>query len=249
LNDPQINDRLALLAKNYAAENNPNATHVAALAVALGVQDIEIARIAATVTPTATLKPTPTATSTPTLTVIPSATLSPTTPTRTPTRRPTATRTPAPIAGPQWIPAFPTEWPGGVKYEPVYVASGQKFWHLVKAQYCDDNDDRNDCPNLPGGSTGTGIYIMLRDAGGGRTSAPLKVTKPDGSRATESDIGPEKSSADMCNCNYTYLANDWRVQVDGASSDTVSGMGLYSVRMKLPQAHVRYFLTFQLMTR
>lgn len=209
----------------------------------------------ATATATRSRTPTARATSTRTPTSSPSKTPTSSGPAIAPTTRPPATATTAspanPIAGTLWIPS-PTqsEWPGGLNFQPANVPVGQKFWHLVRGLYCDDRDQRNDCPNRPGGETGTGIYIMLLNASGGRATAPLLVTKDDGSLATVNDIGPEKSADDPCNCNYSYLANSWQIRIGGATySDMVSGLGLYSVRMKLPQAHVRYFLTFQLLTR
>lgn len=258
LNDPKINDRLATLTKKYNTQKNPDAANLALLAVALGNTDRQIALIATTPTPTATntATPTDTPTITPTFTATPETpTLTPTstmTPTRTATRRPVATATlkPAPIAPTAWLPSFPGEWPPGAKFEPVNVAPGQKYWHLARALYCDDRDTRNDCPNLPGGDTGTNIYVMLIGAGGWRESSPLKIIKDDGSIATVDDLGPEKPANDMCNCNYSFIANHWPVMVGGAyPSDKISGLGLYSVRMKIQNAHTRYYLTFQLVTK
>jgi hypothetical protein len=260
LRDPKIADRVAALAKQSNAKKQSDAINLAILAIALGNTDSQIALIAATSTPTATHTATPTETATPTLvplvtpTLEPTATMTPTvsTPTRTATRRPVATATPKPaaIAPTIWLPPFPGEWPPGAKFEPVNVAPGQKYWHLARALYCDDRDTRNDCPNLPGGDTGTNIYVMLIGAGGWRESAPLKVVKDDGSLATVDDLGPEKSADDMCRCNYSFIANHWPIQVGGAyPSDKISGLGLYSVRMKIQNAHTRYYLTFQLVTK
>jgi hypothetical protein len=254
LKDNRVNERVAALAKKYAAQNDPASVWLAALAEDLGITGPELAAIARTATPTPTNTALPTATPTITLTPTRTPTLTSTatiTPTRTPTRRATATRTPAPVSiATQWLPSFPGEWPGGVSVTWANVAPGQKYWHLVKALYCDDHDTRNDCPNLPGGDTGTGIYVTLLAENGTRTSAPLLVTKDNGNVATVDDIGPEKSPTDMCNCNYSFLANQWPIQVGGGQpSDKIGGMGLYSVRMQLKQAHTRYFLTFQLVTR
>jgi hypothetical protein len=254
LHDPRINDRLAALAKEYAQAGKTYAPYVAALAVALGSTDSQVALIATTATPTITNTPTPTATSTPTLTPVPTETNAPTpTFTRTPitprpTTRPrsTATPKPAPVAGTNWIPPYPAEWPGDVKFTPASAAPGQKYWHLIKALYCDTNDTRNDCPNLPGGGIGTGIYVALIDSSGARASGvPLLVTKPDGKQ----DFLEEKSAGDMCDCNYAFEANGFPIQVGGAPSDTISGLALYSVKAGLGNYHVRYFLTFQLVTR
>ena len=254
LHDSKIDSRIAGLAKQSATQSKPYAAQLAAFAVALGSTDTEIALIATTATPTATDTPIPTDTSTPTLTPIATPTLTPTAtlvPTHTPTRRPRATATPqpAPVAGTNWLPSFPDGWPGGAKFVPVSVAPGQKYWHLVKALYCDQEDTRNDCPNLPGGGKGTSIYVMLISASGARTSSPLIVIKTNGSRAGEDDIGPEKSASDMCDCNYTWEADGSTIQVDGAPSDKISGLSLYSVAYKRDRFHVRYFLTFQSVTR
>jgi hypothetical protein len=267
LNDPNIEDRVAEFARWLGGESDPSAGPVAALAIALGSSDQEVARLVPTASPTraptltrtplptwtrpVTQTPTGTSTAGPTSRASPSRALT-RTPTRTP--RPAATVTLKPpaapaVAGPVWIPSFPGEWPGGANYKPVSVSPGQKFWHLVRAQYCDDRDERNDCPNLPGGDIGTSIYVTLLDSAGNRTSGSLIVKKEDGSLATVDDLGPEKSPSDPCNCNYAFLANQWPIQVAGAPSDTVSGLGLYSVRMRRPQAHTRYYLTFKLLTR
>lgn len=245
LHDSKINGRVAALAKKYAAESQPFAAQVAALAIALGSTDNAIALIATTATPTITDTPLPTETGVPTLVPTATPTITPTatiTPTRTPTRRPRATATPAPapIAATNWIPAYPTGWPGGVKFEPASVAPGQKYWHLAKATYCDSNDEHDYCQNLPGGPLGTNTYVSF--AGGG---APLSVVGGDG---TVLKLDP-KSADDMCNCTYTFESNGFTVQVVGAPSDKISGMALFSVTAGLGNYHVRYFLTFQQVTR
>ena len=81
---------------------------------------------------------------------------------------------------------------------------------------------------------------MLLGPNGARMSGvPLIVTKPDGTP----DTLQEKSPTDMCDCNYTFAANGFPIQVGGQPSDEISGLAL-------PQHyHVRYFLTFQLFTR
>ena len=254
LHDSKISVRMAGLAKEYASQDKPYAAGLAALAVALGSTDNDLVLIATTATPTITNTPLPTRTPLPSLTPIATSTIAATatlTPTHTPTRRPRATATPAPapVAGTVWSPAFPAEWPGSAKYAPASVAPGQKYWHLVKALYCDQEDTRNNCPNLPGGGKGTSIYVMLTSASGARASSPLIVTKADGSRAGVDDMGPEKSATDMCDCNYAWEADGSTFQVDGAPSDKVSGLALYSVAYKRDRFHVRYFLTFQLVTR
>ena len=248
IKDPRIQDRIAIFARNYAILQDPSAPHLAQLAEALGVTSSELAAIARTATPTRTLTRTPTLTATPTLipSITPSFTPSPTiTPTRTATRRPTATRTAAPV-GTTWIPGYPEGWPGGVKNEPVNVAPGQKYWRIVKAVYCDSNDEHDYCQNLPGGPLGTDTYVSLIGAGGERASAPLSIVNASDGKVLDM---AEKSASDMCNCNYSWQSNGFTVQVVGAPSDKISGMALFSVKARLSNWHVRYFITYQLLTR
>lgn len=247
IQDRQINERIAALAKRYEKEKKPGAANLAVLSVALGNSDPLIALIATTATPTSTNTPTPTATIPATLTPTTTPTLSPTptiTPTRTATRRPVTTTTPRPaaIAPTTWIPVgFPSTWPPGAKYEAANAAPGQKYWHLVKAIYCDQDDEHDYCQDMPGGPKGTETYVMF--IGGG--SAPISVTDGDG-RA----FNPEpKAAGDMCNCAYSFQSNGYNIQIIGSPSDKVSGLTLYSMKAKLSNWHVRYFLWFQLVTK
>jgi hypothetical protein len=250
LHDAKSDERLAALARQYAAQGNPAAAQLATLAIALGSSDGDIQLIATTATPTPSLTPTATETPRPTLTPILTPTDAPTeAPTRTPRPRVTRTPTRMPVADTVWNPAYPTGWPQSARFQPAGVAPGQKYWHLVSALYCDQQDTRNDCPNLPGGGKGTSIYVMLRTSDGGRATAALDVTKADGSRAGQGDIGPQKSPTDMCNCNYAWEADGSSIQVDGYPSDTIGGLALYSVSYQRDRFHVRYFVTFQLVTR
>lgn len=244
LKDKNVSARVARLAKQAAAQNHPAAANLAALALALGESDPQIARIVATLTPTATPTPLPTHTST--ATPVPSPTLTLTwtptvtsTPTRTATRRPTVSPTPKPaaLAPTLWLPDFPTEWPGGVRYEPANVAPGQKYWRLARALYCDIRDTRFDCPNLPGGSDGIGIYVLLANG-----KAPLLLN---GTPANLED----KSNDPHCQCTYELFPDGKTIQIGNFPSDKISGLALSSVKTKIPQTHVRYFLKFELVTR
>lgn len=242
LKDKNIGARVARLAKELATNNHSSAANLAALALALGETDAQIALIVTTLTPTVTptLAPTETPTPLPTLTATPTWTPTTTrTPTRTPTRRPVFSPTPKPAAIPPtvWLPAFPAEWPGGVKYEPANVAPGQKYWRLARALYCDIRDERFDCPNLPGGSDGIGIYVLLVNG-----KAPLLL---DGTPANLED----KSNDPQCRCTYELFPDGRTIQVGNFPSDKISGLALSSVKTKVPQTHVRYFLTFELVTR
>jgi len=242
LKDKNVGARVARLAKELAAQNHASAANLAALAIALGESDSHIARIVTTLTPTSTPTAMPTDTPAPTLTPSVTPTWKPTTtitPTRTATRRPTLSPTPrsAAIAPTVWLPAFPAEWPGGVRYEPANVAPGQKYWHLARALYCDIRDTRFDCPNLPGGSDGIGIYVLLVNG-----KAPLLL---DGAPANLED----KSNDPYCQCTYELFPDGRTIQVANFPSDKIGGLALNSVKTKVPQTHVRYFLTFELVTR
>jgi hypothetical protein len=247
IQDRQVNERIAAMAKRYEKENKPSAANLAALSIALGNTDPQIALIATTATPTAMNTATPTATLPATSTPTTTPTLAPTptiTPTRTTTRRPVATATPRPaaIAPTTWIPVgFPSTWPPGAKYEPANVAPGQKYWRLVKAIYCDQDDEHDYCRDMPGGPRGTETYIML--VGGG--SAPLSLTDNDGKVI----VTEPKAAGDMCNCAYSFQSSGYNIQIAGSPSDKVSGLTLYSMKAKLSNWHVRYFLYFQLVTK
>ncbi len=280
LNDSAVLDRVMDLAFADESENKPEATQLAALAIALGATDNDIALIAQSGAPTLlpasrpTFTPSPsqvaTSTSLSASTDVPTARLFAPISSATPTRRrfatstpkpsptltvtpvtatstpkpptPSPTATPVPIPATTWLPSYPGEWPGGAGYQPVSAAPGQRFWHLARALYCDTNDERNNCPNLPGGGTGTSTYVMLIDAGGNRTTAPLLIN---GSLSNEE----QKSADDPCQCNYSFPDSDATIQIGGAPSDAISGLALYSVKARLSQYHVRYFLWFQYLTR
>ncbi len=247
LDDPDIQERIATLAMAYATRQDPAAARLARLDEDLGAQIPEIPALAHPATPTPSATITPIATSTPAAT--PTVLRKPTTATIGPAAaRPTATRTPAPVPEaipPQWTPAYPAGWPGGVKYQPANVAPGQKYWRLAKAIYCDSNDEHDYCQDLPGGPLGTDTYIRLLGEGGDRADAEIQVVDNNGTTFPME----AKAATDSCNCNYGYTSNGFIVQVLGAPSDTISGMALYSVQARRSNFHVRYFITFQLTTR
>jgi hypothetical protein len=119
LKDKRVSERVASLAKKYAAQDQSSAANLAALALALGETDPQVALIAATITPTPTQTAMPTEPPIPTLTPPATPTWTPTatlTPTRTATRRPSATATPKPITPTIWIPGFPGGWPPDARY-------------------------------------------------------------------------------------------------------------------------------------
>ncbi|MCL4395142.1 MAG: hypothetical protein M1482_10135 [Chloroflexi bacterium] len=241
LHDAKANERVAALAREYSAQGNSDAAPLAALALALGSTDGDIQLIATTATPTPSLTPAPTQTPRPTLTPILTPKLYPTDtpapPTHTPRPRATKTPTRVPIPDTAWQPAYPGEWPPGVRYQPASVAAGKKYWHLVKALYCDLKDTRFNCANLPGGPEGIGVYVILA---GGKAQMVL-----DGKPAELED----KSSDPQCQCTYELPTDGASIQVGDYPSDMIGGLALNSLLTKVPQTHVRYFLTFQLVTR
>jgi len=229
LKDADISARIVTLARKSASENQPYGAHLAALAVALGVRDQELPcsrrpqRATLTENSFADRNSNVHLHSSCDGNNDPAPTI---TPTHTPTRRATMTRTPTliPIVPPSWIPAL-SVWPAA-KYEPVYVAAGLKFWHLTKALFCDFKDKHDYCQDLAGGSSDDSTYIMLINANSERTIAPILVTDSAGKSTTDEGINTQKSADDMCNCNYSFQSNfRWRIQVGGAPSDTVSGLG------------------------
>jgi hypothetical protein len=275
LDDSKIALRVEKLAISYAPQKDIIASSLAMLAVAMGSKNTTLISLSATSTPTdtptftptntetatSTTTATPTATNTPTYTPtflptptpFPTETLTPTRrpPTQVPTPTPTATFTAAPPPPVVFEPGDMSRWPGGVYFEPAYVAPGQKYWHLVKATYCDafDNSDkarRNfGCDQMPGGPQGTSIYVMT-------DGAEIDLIRPDGKNVANDRaiVGDKKKKSDMCNCTYTFLVNNYRISVAGAPSDSIGGFGLASVNFGWgSHAHVRYFLYFEYVTR
>lgn len=253
LNKARVEDYVAARAQKYRADD-PDAGYLANLARALGSREVKIAQIVATsilpsqIAETATLvfseSPTLAPTITPTYTITTAITSSPArtaTRTRTPAPRATATTKPPvaqPVGGTVWLPTFPAEWPNGVQFQNANVSPGQKYWHLAQALYCDLRDMRFDCGNKPGGVDGIGIYVSL--IGG---IAPLLLN---GSPANLED----KSLDAQCQCTYSLdFPNGQSIKIGNFPSDTISGLALNSVKTQIPQTHVRYFLTFQLVTR
>ena len=93
---------------------------------------------------------------------------------------------------------------------------------------------------MPGGPLDTSTYIMF--VGGG--APPISVTG-DG----KSEKLDPKPVGDSCNCTYSFQSNGFAIQVLGAPSDQISGLALYSVKAKLGNYHVRYFLWFEMLTK
>ncbi len=259
LKDPKVTERVTAVALNYSAQNKQEAAQIAALAIALGSRDDAVvfiamtpsAPIASLVTPTSTatyVVPPLLSTSTPTQTLAGA-------PSRTPTRRAagtiaattalsTRTSIPAPIAPTTFLPGSFANWPGGFRVDPANVLAGQQYWHLTRAIYCDITETQFGCKDTPGGPTtlpggpGTiGVWVTL--VGG---KAPLIL---DDKPATLED----KSGDSQCQCTYSLDFPGPTIQVSNYPSDKVIGAANTSVKVGFPNTHVRYFFTFQLMTR
>lgn len=222
--------------------------------------------VRATLAPTQTPSPTPKNTAAPVYVVVanenpyivlPTNTFTASPPvTRTPTHRPntrvptaTITPTPSPVSPPppvNWEPSYPGGWPPGVYFVPANVQPGEKYWHLVKAVYCDFVEENFGCPDRPGNRSGTSIYVI----NGG---APIDVIRPDGANVggDSTQIGDLKAATDSCECSWAFLVSDYRVSVAGAPSDAIGGFSLYTVggNVLAGHAHVRYFLYFDYVTR
>lgn len=249
LSDPNVAERVANLAIIYASQGRPESAQLASLAVALGSTNDGIALllptpefVAIAVTPTNAAASTPTLLATPTLS--PTASISAT---RTATRRlsPTSTRPPAaPIVPTAFLPADTQNlWPPGFNVIPANAAPGTQFWHLIKAIYCDYPETLYGCSaksgqTLPGGKGTIGVWVTL--VGG---KAPLIL---EGKPATLED----KSNDAQCQCTYSLDFPGPTIEVSGHPSDKIIGAAnSTAVRGGFPNTHVRYFFTFQLVTR
>lgn len=252
LNDPNIGERVANLAVSYSLQGKPDSAQLASLAHALGSKNNAIATLLPTpefvaimVTPTSGSTSTPTLLATQTPPPIVSIAAS-----RTSTRRATATstRTPTPQLAPLppavFLPADTQNlWPPGFGIAQATVSPGQQFWHLTKAIFCDYPETQYGCSEksgqtLPGGKGTIGVWVTL--VGG---KAPLIL---DGKPALLED----KSSDSECQCTYSLDFPGPTIEVSGHPSDKIIGAAnSTAVRGGFPNTHVRYFFTFQLVTR
>jgi hypothetical protein len=196
---------------------------------------------------TRTLTATRTLTSTLPAATVPAATVTPV----------PATATPSPTVPPAQ-PAASTEWDPQlsdvhyVSFHPADVAPGQQYWHLTKMIYCDayaPTDPRihnYGCDEMPGGPTGTSIYIM--DGG-----APFNAIAGGINYGDRTDVtGGLKSPSDPCNCSYTFEVSNYLISIRGLPSDSIEGFCLCSTNgapILDGHAHVRYFLYWAIVTR
>jgi hypothetical protein len=207
-----------------------------------------------TVGPLGTLRPTftPTPTDTPTPTETPTPTLTPTstdTPTPTPTDTPTATprpqrrastATPIPKPKPTLIPRQldPRLADLGVRVEPVFVGEGQPYWRLVKARWTDEQES--------GGKHS--IYVEVLNAQGGRAvGQPVVLHWAGGSVVLPvENVPPPEWGVNFA--MYNTLGS-YSVNVGGAPSERVVGMGLGTADAPHFTIHTCFYLTFRLTYR
>ncbi len=181
--------------------------------------------------------------------------------------KPQATNPPVAAAAllPQFEPEFPSMWWDDVKFIPANVSSGQQFWHLKYAKYCDwsPNEAHNTCPNMPGGIMDHSIYIMAVDEAGKCVNTDATDTLNDGSSfpLTADKLKPIPYAWNPFgySCNQDYEkemygeGND--ISIPGLPSDKITNLCLCNKtavegkNIMQGHAHVRYFLIFQRTTR
>ncbi len=237
--------------------NDPNAEPTKVARVQIEPSPTTAPTIAATDTPaaTATLETTNTvAAPTRTKAAVNS------TPKNTSTPKPAApTQPPAPAAVlmPAFAPSFPDGWWNGVHFVGASVAPGQQYWRLISALYCDVDDKRNNCPNLPGGTMDHSIYVSVLNPDGTCASATVKHVTNTGD-TTPLELKTQPYPWNGCNQDFEWNmygeGND--IWIDGLPSDKMTGLCLCNVvpppgttGILQGHAHVRYYLTFQLTTR
>ena len=197
-----------------------------------------------TATPTRTPPPTPTPTDTPTPTPTWTPTPTPTdtpTPTPTPTRRPRRrTPTPTPTLTPTPRPTLPPLWWDprldalGVRVEPAVVARGQPYWRLVEARWTDERE-----------SAGKhSIYVEVIDAQGRRVvGQPVVIRWADGSQTLPVEDRPPPDWG--VNFPMYNTLGSYAVDVEGAPSDRVVGLGLGTAAAPATRIHTSFYLTFR----
>ena len=197
-----------------------------------------------TPSPTATLTPVPTATPLPTETPLPTNTATPAaTATRRPRRTaPTATPTKAPTPAPRAELPPRTLDPRlatlGVRVEPAFVGSGQRYWRLVEARWANEQESEGR----------HSVFVEVQDLNGRRAvGQPVTFQWADGSVTLPIVDRPAPDwGADfgMYNCLGSY----W-VYVGGAPSDRIVGLGLGTAETPYFTVHTSFYLTFRLVQR
>jgi hypothetical protein len=194
-----------------------------------------------TTTPTDTPTATATATPTPTDTATPTPTLTDT-PTPTPTRRravrPASTQTPTPTPKPRPTlpPCFfdPRLSDLGVRIEPAAVAPGQPFWLLVEARWADEAEAAGK----------HSIFVEVLDVNGNRAvGQPVAFRWADGAVVLPVEDRPPPDwgvNFPMYNTLGSYAVN-----VGGAPSDRIVGLGLGTAEAPHTKIHTSFYLVFR----
>lgn len=253
LKDPNVNSRLERLAKALDTRQDPSASNVATLAIALGSKDSSLQVLAATVAsspggsptkfaqvevePTATSEPTQPPTDVPEATATNEPTERPTkvsqvvatksTPRAAATTAPTAAPQPAAALVPEFNPAFPDAWPTKVQYLAASVTPGQQYWRLKFARFCDWSPDGypDTCPGMPGGPMGITIYVMAIDQSGACVNnAKIKDVQNDG---TVFEFPSDQPKQVEYTWNSASCALDWEKPMYG-EGNTISFDGFPS---------------------
>jgi hypothetical protein len=197
-------------------------------------------------TPTPT--PTPTDTSTPTFTPTSTPTFTPTfTPTSTPRPKPKVQRsaaTAAPVSTPVPRPTLPPRSLDprlaqlGVRVESAFVGVGQPYWRLVEARWTDAKES--------GGKHS--IFVEALNANGSRAvGQPVIVQWAGGNVVLTVEDKPLPDwgvDFPMYNTLGSYSVN-----VGGAPSDSIVGLGLGTIEAPEFRVHTSFYLTFRLVYR
>ncbi|MGD9148255.1 MAG: hypothetical protein PVI80_22010, partial [Anaerolineae bacterium] len=200
-----------------------------------------------TATPTNTPIPTPTPTSTATPTFTPTFTPLPTdtpTPTATPTRRPqrrSPTATPVPPTPRPTLPPRsldPRLAQLGVRVEPAFVRPGQLHWRLVEARWTNERE-----------SAGKhSIYVNVLDLHGNLAlGQPVIILWAGGREVLTADTVPGSDWG--VNFPMYNTLGSYSVDIDGAPSDRIVGLGLGTADMPDFTVHTGFYLTFRLVSR
>lgn len=234
---------------------DPNAVSAIGLASLSAAGRQEVPPPTATPRPVRTLRPTFTSTATPTETPSPTLTSSPTpaptmtdtpAPTSTPTSPPTSTpsrrRPVVPSATPTFTPTptpLPMHWDArldalGVRVERAELDPGRPTWRLIEARWADEAEAQGE--HL--------IFIeALNEVGARALGQPVRVRwGSNGLVVTMLDKPPPEYGANFP--MYATLGS-YAVEVDGAPSDRVVGLGLGTAQYRGLKVHTCFYLTFR----